>query len=77
LPYQKKNFLELFLELPNGIPVLKTYKRVFAALDNQCIKNCIIALIYSFTALNNKAVLAINGTYIKGEKSHDKKLTFI
>jgi hypothetical protein len=40
----KEEFLELFLELPKGIPVLKTYKRVFAALDNQYIKNCMIGI---------------------------------
>jgi len=69
----KEEFLNTFLELPNGIPKLDTYRRVFAAIDSQCFENCFIEWINSFASLNDKEVVAIDGKTIRGAKSNGKK----
>lgn len=69
----KEEFLKTFLELPNGIPKLDTYRRVFAAIDSQCFENCFIEWVNSFTSLNDKEVVAIDGKTIRGAKSQGKK----
>ena len=69
----KEEFLQTFLELPNGIPKLDTYRRVFAAIDSQCFESCFIEWVNSFTTLNDKEVVAIDGKTIRGAKSHGKK----
>lgn len=69
----KEEFLQTFLELPNGIPKLDTYRRVFAAIDSQCFENCFIEWVNSFVTLNDKEVVAIDGKTIRGAKSHGKK----
>ena len=69
----KEEFLKTFLELPNGIPKLDTYRRVFAAIDSQCFENCFIEWVNSFASLNDKEVVAIDGKTIRGAKSHGKK----
>lgn len=69
----KEEFLQTFLELPNGIPKLDTYRRVFAAIDSQCFENCFVEWVNSFTTLNDKEVVAIDGKTIRGAKSHGKK----
>ena len=69
----KEEFLQTFLELPNGIPKLDTYRRVFAAIDSQCFENCFIEWVNSFASLNDKEVVAIDGKTIRGAKSHGKK----
>ena len=69
----KEEFLQTFLELPNGIPKLDTYRRVFAAINSQCFENCFIEWVNSFTTLNDKEVVAIDGKTLRGAKSHGKK----
>jgi predicted transposase YbfD/YdcC len=69
----KEEFLQTFLELPNGIPKLDTYRRVFAAIDSECFENCFIEWVNSFTTLNDKEVVAIDGKTIRGAKSGGKK----
>ena len=69
----KEAFLKTFLELPNGISKLDTYRRVFAAIDSQCFENCFIEWVNSFASLNDKEVVAIDGKTIRGAKSHGKK----
>jgi predicted transposase YbfD/YdcC len=69
----KEEFLQTFLELPNGIPKLDTYRRVFAAIDSQCFETCFIEWVNSFVTLHDKEVVAIDGKTIRGAKSHGKK----
>ena len=69
----KEEFLQTFLELPNGIPKLDTYRRVFAAIDSQCFENCFIEWVNSLATLNDKEVVAIDGKTIRGAKSQGKK----
>lgn len=69
----KEEFLKTFLELPNGIPRLDPYRRVFAAIDSQCFENCFIERVNSFASLNDKEVIAIDGKTLRGAKSQGKK----
>lgn len=69
----KEEFLQTFLELPNGIPKLDTYRRVLAAIDSQCFENCFVEWVNSFTTLNDKEVVAIDGKTIRGAKSNGGK----
>lgn len=69
----KEEFLQTFLELPNGIPKLDTYRRVLAAIDSQCFENCFVDWVNSFATLNDKEVVAIDGKTIRGAKSNGKK----
>lgn len=69
----KEEFLQTFLELPNGIPKLDTYRRVFAALNSEAFENCFIQWVKQLAKINDKEVIAIDGKTIRGAKAHGKK----
>jgi hypothetical protein len=64
----KEDFLSTFLELPNWIPKLDTYRRVFAAIDSEQFESCFIELVNSLAEISDGQVVAIDGKTLRGAK---------
>lgn len=69
----KVDFLSTFLELPNGIPKLDTYRRVFAAIDSEQFESCFIKWVNSLAEISDGQVVAIDGKTLRGAKDSTGK----
>lgn len=68
----KHEWLQEFLELPNGIPSHDTFWRLFAALKPEQFERCFSEWIRAVSALTPGGVVAIDGKFLR--RSHDKGL---
>ncbi len=61
---QRREWLEKFLELPNGIPDSDTFRRVFERLDPKGLSEC----LYEWLSCNRNesCVVAVDGKTIRG-----------
>lgn len=64
----KKDFLQRFLELPNGIPSHDTFNRVFSRLDPLAWQTCFMTWMCSVSRSEEKLV-SIDGKVLRGSKS--------
>lgn len=62
----KRDWLEQFLPLPNGIPAHDTFARVFARLDPEQFQQCFEQWIESLTTALGGQVIAIDGKTVRG-----------
>jgi len=69
----KVDFLSTFLELPNGIPKLDTYRRVFAAIDSEQFESSFIEWVSSLAEISKGQVVAIDGKTLRGAKDNTGK----
>ena len=60
-----QEFLQTFLELPNGIPSHDTFGRVFAHLDPLEFKKCFAAWVDSIRDATDGEVVAIDGKTLR------------
>jgi predicted transposase YbfD/YdcC len=67
----KIDWLETFLELPNGLPSHDTFGRIFSLLDPVTFEACFLAWIESLSIDVKNEIIAIDGKSLRG--SHDKK----
>jgi len=67
----KKNWLESFLELPNGIPSHDTFARVFALLNPVAFQERFVQWMQAVKSATDGEVVAIDGKTLR--RSHDKK----
>ena len=68
----KHEWLEKFLELPNGIPSHDTFGRVFARIDPQQFQQCFLSWIRAVAKQVHRQVVAIDGKKLR--RSHDRTL---
>jgi predicted transposase YbfD/YdcC len=66
----KYEWLQQFLELPNGIPSHDTFARVFARVDPQQFQACFLSWVKSVSKITEGEVIAIDGKTLK--HSYDK-----
>jgi len=67
----KIDWLQTFLELPNGIPSHDTFGRVFSLLDSNTFEACFLAWIESLSINVKNEIISLDGKSLRG--SHDKK----
>lgn len=68
----KLEWLETFLDLPNGIPSHDTFGRVFALLDAEQFQNCFMEWMKAVASVSKGQVISIDGKKLR--RSHDKTL---
>ena len=66
----KKEWLETFLDLPNGIPSHDTFGRVFARLDPDIFCECFLGWIRTLYAETDGKAVAIDGKTLR--RSYDR-----
>jgi predicted transposase YbfD/YdcC len=64
-------WLQTFLELPNGIPSHDTFTRVFARLDVEQFQACFIRWMNAVSEVIGGQVIAVDGKVLR--RSHDKR----
>jgi predicted transposase YbfD/YdcC len=69
---KRKNWLERFLELSNGIPSHDTFERVFARLDPLAFQECFTGWMNAWFAKLTGKHLAIDGKAVRGSASPSK-----
>lgn len=69
---QKKDWLNKFLDLKNGIPSHDTFGRVFARLDSEQFRVGFLSWVQAVFEITNGQVIAIDGKQLR--RSHDKSL---
>lgn len=67
----KYNWLQTFLELPNGIPSHDTFGRVLARIEPEQFQSCFLNWIKSIEKVTEKEVVAIDGKTLR--RSYDRK----
>ena len=66
----KKEWLEEYLDLPNGIPSHDTFGRVFEKLEPEKFQECFLNWIQAVGKLTKGQIIAIDGKKLR--RSHDK-----
>ena len=68
----KKDWLETFLKLPNGIPSQDTFARVFSLIDPEKFEECFLKWINSLDIDLEKEIIAIDGKRVRGSGNKRK-----
>jgi DDE_Tnp_1-associated len=69
---QRKDWLDRFLDLPNGIPSHDTFERVFARLDPVVFQECFAGWMNAWYARLSGKHLAVDGQASRGSASPGK-----
>ena len=64
--HAKEEWLQTFLELPNGIPSHDTFGRIFALLNPKVFETCFLNWINSLTIDIQKEIIALDGKTVRG-----------
>jgi predicted transposase YbfD/YdcC len=62
---QKRDWLETFLDMPNGIPSHDTLGRVFAALDAAAFQKCFLNWMHAVVGASGGKLIAIDGKTLR------------
>lgn len=71
--HAKKEWLQTFLRLPNGIPSHDTFNRVFSAIDPQELEKSFVAWTQAIAKEFDNEVVAIDGKSMCGTRSSNGK----
>jgi predicted transposase YbfD/YdcC len=66
----KRQWLEKFLNLPNGIPSHDTFGRVFARIDPQQFQKCFLKWIRAIAKRTHRQIVSVDGKKLR--RSHDR-----
>jgi predicted transposase YbfD/YdcC len=62
---EKQDWLETFLDLPNGIPSHDTIGRVFGALDAAAFQQCFLSWMHAVVGASSGKLVAIDGKALR------------
>lgn len=68
----KREWLEQFLDLPNGVPSHDTFGRVFARLDPKQFQECFLKWIRAVAKRTHRQIVSVDGKKLR--RSHDRTL---
>lgn len=71
---QRREWLQTFLSLPNGIPSRSTFERVFAALSPSGLQSCLRCWLHSCGKLLGLDHVAIDGKTLRASGNDSKDL---
>ena len=63
---ERETWFRRFLRLPDGIPSVSTFRRVFAALDPQAFGSCCVEWLRAVSGLVGVTQVAIDGKSLRG-----------
>lgn len=69
----KKEWLQTFLKLPNGIPSHDTFNRVFSAIEPEQLEKCFANWVSAVCNLTNGEVVSIDGKTLRGSRDKGNK----
>lgn len=69
----KEEWLQTFLELPNGIPSHDTFGRVFSLLNPKKFEDCFLNWIKSLDVNLEKEIIALDGKTVRGSGNKKEK----
>lgn len=69
----KQDWLEQFLELPNGIPSPDTFRRVFERIDTKVFELCFQSWVSSLVEKIGVQVIPIDGKTLKGSYDREQR----
>lgn len=69
----KREWLEGFLQLPNGIPSHDTFNRFFSALDPDIFESCFLAWVKSICEKTKGEIVSIDGKTMRGSRNQGCK----
>jgi predicted transposase YbfD/YdcC len=69
---EKQEFLETFLELPNGIPSHDTIGRVFSLLDPAGFQSCFLTWVGALVEATAGRIIAVDGKTLRHSFDHAK-----
>jgi len=64
--HDRQDWLQTFLDLPNGIPSHDTFERVFDALDPRVFQECLLSWLHALSGLEGVRQVAIDGKVLRG-----------
>lgn len=67
---ERKQWLKKYLELPNGIPSVHTFRRVFRLIDPKQFEKCFILWTKEIARRSKGDIIAIDGKTIRGAKDN-------
>ncbi len=71
---EREEWLRKYLELPNGIPSVHTFRRIFRMIDSKQFEKCFIYWVKSIARDTKGTVVAIDGKTARGAKeAHQDK----
>jgi len=73
----KKQWLETFLELPEGIPSYDTFRRVYAAIDPDRFLDCFVQWVQGICPALNDETVAIDGKALRRALNDGDSIPYI
>ncbi len=73
----KQEWLEGFLELPNGIPSHDTIERLVARLRPEQVQQCFLNWVQAVFEISGRQLIAIDGKTLRGSYERDRKRSII
>src|SRR3954452_19836027 len=67
---ERETWFRRFLRLPDGIPSVSTFRRVFAALDPQVFSGCCVEWLRTVSGLMGVPQVAVDGKGLRGSASY-------
>jgi len=74
---EKEEWLKTFLELPNGIPSVDTFERIFARLKPEELQKCFISWMEAVHEVTDGELINIDGKTLRGAKESGNSRSLI
>jgi predicted transposase YbfD/YdcC len=74
---ERKEWLKKYLELPNGIPSVHTFRRVFRLIDLKQFEKCFILWTKEIARRSRGDIIAIDGKTARGAKDNGNDTSLI